>query len=89
MDAVHPKESVGDGRSRVAAGGHEHIDLATSHGPAFAVLMDEILQQTGHETGAHILEGKCRAMEEFQAIDALLHALQRRLEGECVGNDTL
>ena len=69
MDALHTEESVGHSRTRIAAGGHQHIHEAV----VLSLLVDKILQQSGHEAGTHILEGQGRTMEEFQTVDIWGH----------------
>ena len=57
VDAVDTKETVGDCRTRVTAGGDEHIDLSGT------LLTDEILKEACHETGTDILECQGGTME--------------------------
>ena len=37
------------------------------------LLLDKILQQTGHETGTYILEGEGRTMKQLQGVDIILY----------------
>ena len=68
MDAVNAEKTVGYGRTGVARGGYKHVHLASA-----AFFLDEILEQTGHESGTDILERQGWTMEKFQGIDAVGH----------------
>ena len=61
MDARYAQEAIGHSRPSVARGGHQHI-----HQPLLSALADEVTQQAGHETRAHILEGQRGSVEEFE-----------------------
>jgi hypothetical protein len=54
-----------------------------------ALAADEVLQQTGHETGADVLEGECRAVEEFKRIDAVGDAGDGTVELKRVADDAV
>ena len=84
MDSIDTQEAVGNGRSRVARGGHEHIHLLT-----FVLLLNEILQESRHESGAHILEGEGRTVEQFEGIDIVLDLHHRTVERQGVVDDLL
>ena len=60
MDALYTQEAIGHGTTRVARSGYEDIHLFLS------LLTDEVTEQTGHETGTHILECQRGAMEQFE-----------------------
>ena len=83
MDAIHPEESVSYCAASVAAGGNEHVHLL------LAFLTDEVLQQSCHESCAHIFECECRSVEEFEAVDILLHLHYWAVELKGVVNDVL
>ncbi len=67
VDAIHAKETVGYGRTCIAARGHKHMDVAAVIAPAY-----EVLEQTGHEARTYILEGQCRAVKQFQTVNTRL-----------------
>ena len=58
VDAVDVVEALGHGAARVAAGGDEDGDL----------LVAEVGDGPGQEAGAHVLEGECGAVEEFEGV---------------------
>ena len=84
MYALYAQESVGYGRTRVAAGGHQHV-----HQSAVVGLVAVIAQQAGHKACAHVLECQGGAMEELEAVDAVGHAYGRHVERERVAHDLL
>ena len=51
--AVHSQESVGYSRTGIAASGHQHVYLFV-----IVLLLDKVLQQSGHKSSAYIL--KCQ-----------------------------
>jgi len=79
-DAVNIEESVGYGRSRVAACGNEHVYFLR------AFLVYEMLEHACHEACSNVLEGKGGAMEEFEREYAVFYGLYRTGKGECVIN---
>ena len=50
------------------------------------LLLDEVLQQTGHEAGTYILKGEGRTMEQLKCIDVVLDVDHRTIELQCVVN---
>ena len=58
VDAVDVVEALGYGAARVAAGGDEDGDF----------LVAEVGDGPGKEAGAHVLEGECGAVEEFEGV---------------------
>ena len=54
-----------------------------------ALATDEVAQQTGHEAGAHILEGQRGAVEKFQGIKSVSHGHERHVEIEGVAHQTV
>ena len=83
VDAVNTEESIGYSRTCIARSSNEHVDFL------LAFLTHEVLQQTGHEARAYILEGKGRAMEELQRVDVWLYLYHRAVESQCVVDDLL
>ena len=82
MDSFYSKETVGHSRAGVAACSDKHVDLT-----AVSLPFDEILQQAGHEAGAHIFKGESRAMEELEAVDCRFHLGYRAIESEGVADN--
>ena len=84
VDALYTEEAVGYSRTCVARGGNENID-----GPSPGLTRGgrEILEQTGHEAGTHILESKCGAVEEFEGVDVLLHTDNGAIERQRIVDD--
>ena len=79
VNALNTKETVGNSRASVARGSYEHIDLF-----AVILLLEEILQQTSHETSTYILECQRRSVEEFQRIYLVGNLHHRTVEREGV-----
>ena len=63
--------------------GYQHIDFR------IALATDEVAQQTGHEAGAHILEGQRGAVEKFQGIKSVSHGHEGHVEIEGVAHQTV
>ena len=61
MDALYAEETIGHSRACVAAGRHEDVDLLGTR--CFWLLINKVLQKTGHKTSSYILESKGRAVE--------------------------
>ena len=83
VNAVNTEESIGYSRTCIARSSNEHVDFL------LAFLTHEVLQQTGHEARAYILEGEGRAMEELQRVDVWLYLYHRAVESQCVVDDLL
>ena len=89
VDALHAEETVGDGRTRIAGGGHKDIDRRPALGPSRrgGERGKAPLQEPRHEASAHILEGKRGTVEEFERVDVRLDLDNRRVEREGVVDD--
>ena len=79
MDTVYTEESIGYSRACVARGGYKDIYLTVS-----IFLTDKVLEESGHESGTYILEGKGGTVEEFEGIDMILNLHDRTVEGQGV-----
>ena len=86
MDALDTEEAVGNGRAGIARGGHENIDQIIMR---TLILLSKIPEQSRHETGTDILEGKGGAVKEFQTIYIILNLDYRTVEGKGVVDDIL
>ena len=82
VDAIHAQKTVGYGRTCIAARGHKHMDVAAVIASAY-----EVLEQTGHEARAYILEGQCRAVKQFKTVNARLDFDHRSGKRESVAYD--
>ena len=80
MRAGNAQEAVRDGAAGVAGRGDEDIDIP---------LLREMPEETGHETGAYVLEGEGRPMEEFQGVDPFLDHHGRAVEGKRFCDDAV
>ena len=84
VDAVDAQEAVGNSRACVAAGSHQHVHLLPG-----TLLADEVLQQTGHEAGANVLERQRGAVEQLKGVDAVCYLRYGAVERQRVENDVL
>ena len=84
VDAVDAEEAVGHGRAGVARCGHEHVDLLAAAFHAY-----EVLQQSGHEPCADVLEGERRSVEELERVDVVGDGYDGAVEAERVVDDVL
>ena len=75
VDAINTKETVGYSRTSITRSGYQYVDLLIT-----LLLTDKVLQQSGHETGTHILEGEGRTVKEFEGVDAVFHLNHRTVE---------
>ena len=71
------------GRTRITRCCYEHVHFL------LAFLAYEVLKQTSHETGTHILEGEGRTMEQLQRVDVWLHLNHWAVESQGVINNLL
>ena len=83
MDSLHAEEAIGYGRTRITRCCYEHVHFL------LAFLAYEVLKQTSHETGTHILEGEGRTMEQLQRVDVWLHLNHWAVESQGVINNLL
>ena len=84
MDALHAEETVGYGRTCIAAGGYQHVDLLF-----LSLSLNKVLEQASHEACTDILEGEGRTVEELQGIDVVLYLDDRAVEGQRVEDQVL
>ena len=50
------------------------------------LLLDEVLQQSGHKACAYVLECEGRTMKQLKCVDVILYVHHRTVELQCVVN---
>ena len=83
MNTFYTEETIGNGTARITRGSNQYINLLLT------LFSNKIAQQARHKTAAHILKGKCRAMEQFEGIDIFRHFHQRDIEAQCIVHNLL
>jgi hypothetical protein len=86
LDAGDAEKTVGNGATRVARRGYEDVYVALRCLLAL-LLADEVAQEAGHEAGTDVLKGGRGAVEELEAIDAVVDGHQGDVKLERVVDD--
>ena len=79
VDALDVVKALGDGAASVSAGGHQDGDL----------LVAEVGDGTGQEPSAHVFEGECGAVEEFEGVAPVVGFDEGEREIHGLGADAL
>ena len=93
VDTVNTEESVGYGTTCIARSCYEYVHTSLCRSRCrtnvFTALLEEILEQTRHETCTYVLECECRTMEEFEGVDIVGNRYDRTVELQCVIDNLL
>ena len=78
MNTFHTQKTVGNGTPCITGGRYQYVYILLSF------FLDEVSQQTCHETTAYIFESQCRSVEKFQRINVVRHLHQRNIKAQCI-----
>ena len=87
MYALNAEEAISHGRTCVATGSNEHVDLSRTSitsGTSITRATSKISQQARHEPSTHILEGEGWSVEQLQGIDTIRYLHHWAVERQCI-----